>query len=175
MKRRPLLLALAAAAFLPGCHYLRDRGRDLADVVTVAATTGIGVTAQVLPIVQGLGFNERHYGLEDGQWIAGHGGLETCLLVTSMKAAAGDEEQAEDTRMLALRGKDYESTFLLGIYPMPDPPPRLTAHFYGKVEIAASLGVGAKIGLNVVELFDFLTGIFGWDPLRDDLTDQAER
>src|SRR3954469_178896 len=163
-----VVTAVAIAMSTCGCHYFRDRGRDLADVVTVAVTTGVGVTAQVLPIVQGLGFNERHYGLEDGQWIAGHGGLETCLLVTSMKAAAGDEEKAEDTRMLALRGKDYDATFLLGVYPMPEPPPRLTAHFYGKVEIAASLGVGAKIGFNVVELFDFLTGIFGWDPLHDD-------
>ena len=56
-----------------GCGYIRDRGRDLADVFSFTATNGFGVTAQASAINTSLGYVGSIAGLEDGTLIDAKG------------------------------------------------------------------------------------------------------
>jgi hypothetical protein len=166
---RAALLALILVT-LPatGCAYARNRGRDFADIFTVAGTVGLGANAQVMPAVVGVGGTVTKVGLENGAWQWGEGGVDGGVGVIALKGSGhvgGDRD----------RMKEYGSLFVLGLAPVGlFEQPKLNGVFYGKIEASVALGVGVKVGFNIVEFFDFLAGIVGCDPAGDDVAVDPE-
>lgn len=155
-----------------------DRRRDAADIFTVSIIKGVGVDAQAAFFTPALGLTSTTLGLEDGRIVnntsnnflnpfdVNTGTTVAGILLLSFK----DNEQY--AAVLEDRNKHYCSFFTLGFIPWipPDGPRRrLTPHYFTKLEIAASCGVGLRLGFNPGELLDFLLGWATIDIFNDDL------
>ena len=166
MHRAPILLL--AALLLGGCAYGRNRLHDAQDVVCLGATVGFGVNANALVVLTGVGYQHTVFGLEDGDWVWGDGSEEGAFAVI-----AGKESKANRLRFRKKRyGPDVR---VLGVIPWSladgDPGedlPEFRLATLGKIELAASVGVGLRVGVNPVELIDFVAGLFTLDLLGDD-------
>lgn len=160
-----LLLVLAAGLLLPGCGYVRDRVRDAGDVFHLDVSLGpqAGASIRLTHLVQAgaqvegfwtgegpedLSFETGHLAV-NGRWAGiykrrGHeGGLGPESLGPRLYSRKYDAEYEEEYR----------------------DQPRTADEFGFSL---ALLVVGVEVGFRPVEAFDFITGFFGLDVLRDD-------
>ena len=168
-------VALAAA----GCAtptYLADRGRDAADILTVTLGTGGGAKARVGPVQVALLQNSDIGGLRAGRFFVDGLDLEVndeIYVLPFPMANVGvkgwgwpfglEGFSHGPNSVAAARGKDVfaESRF-------PCLVTGGSAPYYGQIEVVAGLGFTLHLGLNVVELLDFLVGWVGIDICKDD-------
>lgn len=164
-------LLLLAAGCEPGRFYLRDRGADFADIwrANVAVGPGLGIVAFATQYLRaGAIFSyAEHFGMvgrEVGFWREARGELE--LIVTGNNGFAITPHGWSTVR--ACSGES-------GWEPNPLLEGRLrwgrTREVSGPAEFglrAHLLLIGAEMGVRFDEAVDFVAGLWGADPRRDD-------
>lgn len=162
------LIKIIVCLFVPliaGCAYLHDRARDTMDIVTVSGEVGsVNASLQIFKGMTGLGGGEGEgFGFRSG--VLGQYEYEEAHLVAfGMK---GFLPQDEDSRCKAYL-MDYSWHF------RDKHSPTITIkeglwHNAWQIELAVSLGVGVRAGINFAELLDFLLGWSMLDICRDDV------
>ena len=177
-----------------GLGYLAGRGRDLADVITVSAGTGIGLKARVGPLcvapavavldltgVQGgeifyipdLGGEEEFVPLDVGGlwWNTSSFHLESHpRLQRRGKAHIAGPVLGTDTSPFSLLSETppFISVPRMGEEAAQRKITRYPWAYHGQIEFLAALGVSLRVGLNAAELIDFLAGWTTFDLLADD-------
>ncbi len=159
---------------LGGCAYLHDRGRDACDMVTLAAEAQtVNVSFQVSKGVLGYGLAYGPgVGLRSGTWgIFQSSEINAVLFGFKMLApSAGDQERH--------KGYDYSYSW--------NPWEHEEENFFGtyeegewfnawQVEVAAGLGIGARAGVNLAEILDFILGWTTLDICKDDIQSLKRR
>ncbi len=180
LSRTWLIICLAAVLPFSGCSYSLHRGRDAVDMITMTLVGGMGITAQIGPVVNGIGANDSLRGIEDGIAYQGRGSSEWALILASGKGNLGDLSEwavssgkrrgIGNREIVSKRHKSYETDRTFGIFGSKSPKSMLEgAHFWTKIEIAVSLGVGIKLGTNPGEILDFILGFTTLDVYGDDV------
>ncbi|MBM4044836.1 MAG: hypothetical protein FJ279_06970 [Planctomycetes bacterium] len=174
--RREMAVCALAVLFCAGCQptrvYLRDRGEDLVEVVrlNVAYGPGLGATVYATSALKlGVtGEHSRHVGLDGhgfGAW--GQDRFDWHLVLGGFEYGHRDSPIRGSVRMNPGSGGGYwRSPLLGGRYTRSE-----TEHVCGASELggrASLLLVGVEAGVRFWELLDFLCGLFGLDPQRDD-------
>ena len=159
---------------LSGCAYLHDRGRDACDMVTLAAEAKtVNASFQVSKCI--LGFGLAHgpgVGLRSGTWGIFESGEINAVLsgFKLLVPSAGDQERH--------KGYDYSYSWI--------PWEHEEENFFGtyekgewfnafQVEVAAGLGIGARAGVNLAEILDFILGWTTLDICKDDIQSLKRR
>ena len=179
-----LLLFFGLASCLAGCigtrNYFSSRGRDAADVLTLTADLGFGIAAQAGPLSTGLGVIGDGVGLNCG----GIGNFSDCGDVQFLAFGWNEFSSPSDSSRKKSRGnlqflciKSTTASFsgsqrinpfkdlLVDLFPgtwIEDPG--LT-----QFEASAALGIGPRVGINIMELIDFACGWTTFDILDDDV------
>ncbi len=170
MNLRPVaaLAGLAVLVVGGGCTMgaWRDRGHDLAQVLDASFSIGPGValSARVTEIAQfGFGdFDGATAGLLDGRLVTAHeqrGELGVSLLHTY-------EYRRDQTQLLDVRHPHFAD-------PGYDEHPLSWQMESDRHDLDVGIGVhliaiGGSAALHLDELWDFVAGCFGLDPLHDD-------
>lgn len=166
MMRIQLSIVLLFLILSSGCSYLKDRGKDALEIIDLSGGFSMGVeaNARVTKPLQ-LGF-----GAYSGYWA----GLKEGLFTTweEDRAEMGlpffyfHEIQRSGDRLVGIRhplpGEQGYDEYLNDLFLIND---------RGFFEIGATANLiffGLNVGLETAELFDFLSGLFTWDPLKDD-------
>jgi hypothetical protein len=175
-----ILLALSLQACSGLATYGLDRARDLSDVVDVRYGTGLGLGVFVqcmwpLPLGVGLGASSESY---SRQWFGRKsveirdGVFAHAIVIGTEGHGADDDSTTGSLNFLGLNAcgghiysKDWRGTDAWFHSPAGDPPQ------LDRFRIGATVflpGVNGGLFLNVGEIFDFLTGLVGYDLMRDD-------
>ncbi|MCB9898849.1 MAG: hypothetical protein H6825_12665 [Planctomycetes bacterium] len=178
MRRSFVPLALCSAlAVAPACSYLEGRVRDLSQTVHVGVGVSLvpGLFVYACAPLFGTAFGYLHestyVGSDYGYAFAWHqAGAGTLLGGEFVRAQLGHDVAGftrGDNPALYL---DQSQLFMISLavqdYRTSRSPTAITL---GRVDVGAHLlFVGASLGLDFVELFDFVTSTFGWDVLDDD-------
>jgi len=169
----PVFLAATVLAG-SGCatnEYLANRGRDAADVITLAVGGGAGVRLRVGPLHAGLIAGLGSVGLRGGDFTGNvdDGEMEALLLAVYYEQDdvifCGERFTLEDNR-----GKGYHALSHL---------PMVTTDFHGdgrcplhpyytQIEVQGGVLIVPRIGFNIGEFVDFLLGWMNMDVFRDD-------
>lgn len=191
-----LLLLLLLILSMTGCgsvSYLKDRGHDAADIVTLAAGAGLGAKARigifqvVLPYYCGLDL----IGLRGGElffWATKRGkhweplSADLWFISIPLKLEYWDYPIAGleiwiPGKTGEIRGKKYyaESTIpfvvnRMGVEEDQEDYPNVWSHYSAyQTEVAAGCIPSARVGFNTAELLDFLLGWATIDILNDDI------
>ena len=167
--RWTLIVLLAAAGCARTSRYMANRVNDLADIVTVELTLGLGadVHAKLTSLVGlALGASEQQGFMMHGRWV-GTGSRSTggVLLFGSSDVVLADVEPVwVPPTFYGADGK-----------PIPPPYPKAgkpRSHSMQMLDIAlgGSLIAGAHVGVSLMEAFDFVLGILTMDLAGDDYT-----
>ena len=189
-----------ALATMTGCAstgaYFADRGRDAADIVTVAVGAGVGVKTRIGPLHAGLGFHSDMLGLRGGQVLCGSfadygGDAESpfpaipmrCVFMCSVEDFYRIDEGWQDDP-ITQRHKIYHAWNFSPFITTQFEPTRprtisgtnevdngtyLFHPYWTQIDLMGDAIVGCRVGLNPGELIDFLFGWFGVDMFDDDL------
>ncbi len=169
--RRLLWLLLPC---LGGCAYLHDRGRDACDMVTLAVEAKtLNASVQISKGVCGFGLaHGPGAGLRSGAWGLYESGEINIVLGGFKSLVPSEADRARG------KGYDYSYSWI--------PWEHEQENFFGtyepggwfnaaQVEIAAGLGVGARVGVNLAEILDFLLGWTTLDLCQDDVQSMNRR
>lgn len=180
MFRRPWIkfLWLPLLPWLSGCAYLHDRVRDAGDMVTVAVE-GFGVNAAVGfgPGTIGLGAaSGKGFGLRSG--VAGVYGFSELNLWPCFNSKTLLPHESDSDR-----DKGYETEYAYWLFREDgdsDEEYAATGETGGQfnnfqLELALHLGVGARAGINLMEIVDFILGWTTYDVCGDDAALQEAR
>lgn len=177
-----LMLCVLASGCASTGAYFSDRGRDAADIFTLTIEQGVGVTAHAGPISTGLGMIGGGRGL-DGGTIAnfGEGDVELQLLVFGGNGfctpSAERQKKRGGTQVLFVQHPsvafmDWGShqmnpfkAFFVDLYP----PTWVKYPGVTQFDASVALGIGPRIGFNLMELIDFICGWTTLDMLGDDM------
>lgn len=184
MKTLTRLTAFAVLAFLAGgCAstqgYFTDRGRDAADIITVAGGYGAGAKARVSFLNLGLIYDREVAGLRGGgiyfQEPSDNGVGEVQLLVMGQESF--NIHRYPDKWPQEERGKIFFTPNLVVSMPMACPSSQQihSAAYFTQIEVVAGLGPSIRLGFNPGELLDFLLGWFTIDIFSDDLEAISDR
>lgn len=189
-----ILPALALALLLNGCsNYWSARQQDTADLLTLAATTGAGVSFQAGPVrVSPIAQIVDVAGLRGGEWFGPQlGEYQTVFPMdmgmfwwtSSAFILPGNSRLDERGKAYVAfpAGADSEEMFArhTNTFPFLTLPratwaeeevtlARVSTAYWGQIEIALALGGGIRLGTSLVEWADFAAGWFGLDLLDDD-------
>lgn len=175
MKRLLILLLLPSFC---GCAYLHDRGRDACDMVTLSVeATGLNASLQVGPAVLGAGIaSGKGFGLRSGA-VGTYEFAEINLGIFGGKMLVPNDRDLD-------RDKGYGSFYRWFPWEDDDDENEFEMEIKeGKwfnscqIECAAIAGVGARAGINVAEILDFILGWTTLDICGDDIgiMDKKER
>jgi hypothetical protein len=170
---------------MTGCAssgYLIDRGRDAADIFTVAFGVGAGAKARVGPITAGMFVNSDVAGLRGGEAFA----LTEDFARTPYEATVilpvppifwedyvplfvTDEFRASAQQ--GSRHKSYHGTSYVPLVAWVDDPSNASTRwaYNTQIEVAGGLGLTVRLGFNPLELLDFIIGWTTLDILDDDI------
>lgn len=188
------LFLVCVVAFGGGCAsspYLKDRQRDLADIVTVTAGAGAGVKGRVGPIQIGLMFNCAEAGLRGGEFVAAapfekaEAGIPKSL---DLLFFAYGIETFNGGPLAPERGKSFHAlTVAYLTAPVPEgwinskakrtaegPAKYSPVPYWTEIEAAVGVGGTLRLGLNPGELLDFLIGWTTLDIFGDDVEVKKE-
>lgn len=172
-------LALGAAALpsLPACGYLGSRVRDLSQVVHVGVgvslVPGLFVSACAPLFGTSLGWlgDSTYVGNDYGYTFAWHhAGAGTLLGGQFARTEFGLDVEGftrGDNTALYL---DQSQLFLISLAVQDQRTSRRPkAITVSRLDVGLHvLVIGASLGVDIAELFDFVTSIFGWDVMDDD-------
>ena len=181
------LLMLFSITLTSGCAtYVRDRMADAGDIITVTVGEGLGVTAKAGPIHTGLGYCFDYYGLRCGEilkrnrgaWDFGEYRSGDFALVILAVSGFWSNECNNLPKRAEVRGKTFESEWLnwqgnghfVPFFDVPSGhhgkgcPSQLT-----QMDIAIGVGISIRLGINPLELVDFILGFVGLDIYDDDV------
>jgi hypothetical protein len=177
-----LMLSVLASGCASTGAYFSDRGRDAADILTLTIEQGVGVTAHAGPISTGLGMIGGGRGL-DGGTIANfdEGDIELQLLILGGNGfctpSTERPKKRGGTQVLFVQhpsvgfmewGSHQMNPFkalLVDLYP----PTWVEYPGVTQFDASVALGIGPRIGFNLMELIDFVCGWTTLDILGDDI------
>ncbi len=170
-----LLLLLGLAALSTGCAspYMVDRGRDAADILTVAVGKGWGVKARVGPILVGEFHNRDTAGLRGGVLLSPSSNEarsrrdRTSFLPGGYIVPLWYEEVFRAEGVASLRHKEFSVGSFIPFTSLYCESFSLT--HLTQVEAAAGLFGTLRLGFNPGELLDFILGWTTIDIYNDDL------
>jgi hypothetical protein len=166
---------------LSGCAsgYWADRGRDAADIVTVAVGNGLGAKARAGPITAGLLDDYTYAGLRGGELCR----QDLSQAGTDYESLGAIDSQfvidnAERFNLTVLgRGKNFEASSVGDSVKVPLfsalQTDNASAAYYTEIEAVLGLYASARVGVNVGELVDFILGWAAIDIFHDDLAGRA--
>lgn len=180
-------MLLGLAAISPGCasSYMVDRGRDVADIFTVAVGVGAGVKARVGPATVGAIANVDVVGLRNGLILDPYdANVDLQSLVVPLPPCVADSPpylsfgfeafqlrapcgSRESLGMIAQSGFPFITTTLVSGSNQAPLSARLK--YWTQIEAAAGLGPSIRIGFNSGELLDFILGWITIDIYKDDI------
>lgn len=148
-------------------NFAADRGNDFADIVSISYGVGLGVQVSASSLSFGFGVNATPLGYKNSNWYGSLTRSDRCISDTHATFFFGYKNDQglhfeefgicdEYIGDYLFRNKAYKST---------DP---FKKSQYGRVKISAALIVGGTVEFNFYELFDFIIGFGGYDPLDDD-------
>jgi hypothetical protein len=168
-------LLTCLASCVSGCAgYWADRGRDAADIFTLALGNGLGGKARVGPITAGLLADYTYAGLRGGEFCR----QDLSSVDTGYESMAAIDWQyvvdnAERFNLAKLqRGKNFEASSVGNDVKIPlfsRVQPNSSNAYYTQVEAVLGLYASARVGCNPGELLDFILGFAAIDIYRDDL------
>jgi hypothetical protein len=178
-----LVVTLATTlVLLAGCpvrDYFVDRGRDAADILTLAGGYGAGGRGRIGPLHAGLVGYAGDAGLYAGDITECSGG--PCNHIVGFEAIGWGWEQMYPKSLIAgdrterLQTKSFLaytawwSPFLTTTFMGYDASPRFLHPYWTQCEVQVGLLVSARIGINPGELIDFILGWTTLDCYGDDL------
>ena len=158
--------------------YLLDRGRDAADIFTLAAETGIGAKFRAGPIAVGCMSGDGTIGLRGGRFVAEERGYQMLGVFPPISEGADDITVLGFYNLESLHSdslKPRHKTFHggddagLGMWLQQYDSGGDNPAYYTQVELTAGVGILFKIGLNPGELLDFVLGWTTLDIFHDDI------
>lgn len=171
-------MIVAFALGVTGCTtpYMRDRGNDAADIITLSVGTGAGAKARIGPVQAGLVYQRDTVGLRNGslfarrpslstlddRGISDEHGMDLNLLICGVEVSnTGD--------VIVERGKEFNTINLIVPVSIADPASsRLKPHYFFQIEALIGLGPTLRLGVNLGELVDFILGWTTVDIFNDD-------
>ena len=182
------IILLALLAGLSGCAsprgYFVDRGRDAADIFTLALEEGIGVKARAGPIAAGLLSSDGTIGLRGGAFVVEDRGYLNMGVTPPIYEGAADVSvfgfyniETLHSDKLFPRHKTFHAGHdeQLGVWLQQYDDGGGNPAYYTQVEATLGLGILLRVGLNPGELLDFILGWTTLDIFRDDLRAQDAR
>ncbi len=170
-------ISFLCLVFTVGCAatgYWADRGRDAADILTLAVGEGLGAKARIGPVTAGLLMDYTAAGLRGGEFcsqILTDPGTDNASLAAMDGQFIIDNAERFNLTKLGRR-KNFEASSLGGGMHLP----LLTLlqsdssfAYYGEAEAVLGLHGSVRVGFNIVELADFLLGWTTVDIARDDV------
>lgn len=190
----PLLMVVLVCNGCARAGYLADRRRDAADIVVASVGLGLGVKAQVGPVTFAPAVGTMDVaGLRGGEFFRLEElGFRANVVPTDFGALwwCSTVFYLEDEPRLLRRGKaifalpalvkdDRQFNLFSETIPFVCLPrkkllseglslERLPVHYWGHLEVVLGLGGTVRLGLNPLEIVDFLAGWFSLDLLDDD-------
>ncbi len=172
-----LALSLALASFSPGCSYARQLGKDAAECLhfSVGASASPGLYARLQAPVFGTSVGwlpaATYVGTDYGfAYVWQQAGAGVVLGGQLVRTDLETDIETYWTGYLADAYLDQSHYFVLNLV-ATDIRTSLGAGQIGISKIEAGLHalfVGVQVGVDVLEVLDLLTGVFGWDLLRDE-------
>ena len=173
LNRGMILLGIIGCLLALGCSYMKSRGRDFTDIITLGGETACAnVSAQVVFFPLGLGWADgAGFGSRAGH--LGSYDYREINVLTYTDRTFGPKDLP--------RGKAYQMKgfwFVIPLYYINFMPSFLqhkgSLSSQCQIEIAAGLGLGLRAGVNPVEAFDFLLGLTTLDILKDDVSGEKK-
>lgn len=175
MKRyhlQPLAACIILLALLSGCAsggYIRNRGRDAADIFTATVGIGAGAKARIGPLQLGVIGNVDMWGLRGGQFgdVAYYETYTRDFLLPWPSDGLFGEERYEYQFVRGLpkrRGKDYIAKSRIPLIGTAN-----QSEYYTQIEVVVAIGGSLRVGFNPGELLDFLLGWTTVDIYEDDI------
>lgn len=180
MKRITHFGLVLVVALLTGCastgHYFADRGRDAADVFSLAVGKGMGAKLRAGPVtvppllleytaaglrggelcrqdLTGIETNYHTLGTTDGGMVTFIGERFDLTTLDRGKNFVASSRVGEDTYIPFITTLDSESSIA----------------YYGEVEAVVAIWYSVRVGFNVLELLDFVLGWTTLDIFNDDI------
>jgi len=153
--------------FITGCSYLKSRGRDFTDIITLSGeNVCANVSCQIAVLPFGAGWAEgKGFGSRTGH--LGTYEYREINVLTYTDRTFGPEDLP--------RGKAYKMEgfwFIIPLYYINIMPSFIrhkgSLGSQCQIEVAAGLGAGLRAGVNPGEALDFLLGFFTVDIFKDD-------
>lgn len=166
-----LLLVLAATGGCAASGYWADRGRDAADVFSIAVGSGLGAKARIGPVAAGLLVEYTAAGLRGGEFcsqtLAGSGADAEAPGAVDFQLVVDNAERFQLTKLR--RGKNFEASSLrIPLLCLLQSDASMA--YYTQIEAVVALHGSLRAGINVGELCDFILGWAAVDILRDDVS-----
>lgn len=177
MKTIQITILLSFSILVSGCAkpYMIDRGRDVADIFSLAVGKGIGLKGRVGPSTFGLLMDYTALGLRGG---------ELCREDLSQIPANYSSRRAIDCAMWPVsierfeltdnnRGKNFSASSYVGDSPIPfftklDSGSNFS--YYTDIEIVVAAYYSFRLGFNPGELVDFFLSWTTIDIYKDDIS-----
>ncbi len=182
MKKRPYFLLsifCLLALLTSGCssYYFTDRGNDAADIMTASAGKGWGIKTRLGPLYFGFISQQDTLGLRGGEF------FNLGDLFSSEEPPCRDVQlliggsEVFDTRHVTgeVRQKHFKAR---GKFIVQSPQSKIAPdiilpptgiEYYSQLELALGLHGAIRIGINPLEIVDFICGLATVDILNDDL------
>ena len=165
-----VVIAGCAAGCASTAEYFTDRGRDLADIVTIGVGMGLGAKARLGPVQTGLLADVQMIALRGGQFCRLNG--EGWVFEIDSLFEGADLFCVEDGSLAEQRRKDYiaERSDIPLVMIAPGCP-----SYYTQIEVAAGLVPSLRLGVNPGEFVDFILGWANVDLFGDDIEGKGHR
>ncbi|MCX7009987.1 MAG: hypothetical protein NTY53_22555 [Kiritimatiellaeota bacterium] len=173
-----IVVVATVIASMTGCAstkgYFTDRGRDAADIFSVAVGVGAGVNARVGPLRTGLAVIHDTIGLREGMpftqpiWP----GITPDAYDIDLLVFGGAECNCGNfDRFKHFETAGFQFPFLSTVYvsDFGDTKKPFIHSYYTQIEIAGGLIGTLRLGFNPGELLDFILGWATIDIFNDDL------
>lgn len=189
------LIAAVFIASMTGCAstkgYFVDRGRDAADIFTIAFGYGAGVKIRAGPIHAGLSIDLMQCGLRGGEFLPPSGELELPghgldIDITFSNVECYDPHT--DSTNSKARGKCFDMGYWSQVpfISFPAGSSGANAHegdlgfaypyyYFSQIEIVTGLLGSIRLGFNPGELLDFFLGWTTLDIFNDDLEARKQK
>ncbi len=157
-------------------NFAGDRGNDFADIVSISYTPGLGLQVNAGSVSAGIGIHQTGIGFKNSYWFGFlHPESNKCVSDLSATLFLGyKNNQGLHFEEFGQCESYFDNYYLFRnkVYKSTDP---FKKYLYGRVKISAALLLGATVEFNFYELFDFIVGFWGYDPLDDDWNSYYEK
>lgn len=148
-------------------NFAGDRGNDFGDIASLSYGVGFGFQISVSSISTGIGINATAFGFKHSDFFGTLTFENKCVSDASGTFLFGyKNNEGLHREEFGVCDHYIDSYFLRNkAYKIRDP---FKKNLYGRVKIRAGIIIGATVEFNFYELYDFIVGFWGYDPLDDD-------
>lgn len=154
-------------------NFAGDRGNDFGDIASISYGVGFGLQISVSSLSTGIGISATAFGYKHSNFL-GTLTRDNCVSDATGTFLFGYKNNGGlHHEEFGVCDQYIDYYFLRNkAYAADDP---FKKNLYGRVKISAALLIGATVEFNFYELFDFIVGFWGYDPLDDDWNTYYEK